>query len=68
MQDLCGDNMVMREKLIGLIGTVCVSPRSIVVYMSFQDLEAFNLALLEKQGWKLFHNHESLFYQVFKAK
>lgn len=36
--------------------------------MSFRDLETFNLALLTKQGWRLLHNYDSLFYKVLKAK
>lgn len=36
--------------------------------MGFRDLKSFNLALLEKQGWKLQINTSSLFYKVYKAK
>lgn len=36
--------------------------------MRFRDLEAFNLALLGKQGWHLLTNPASLLYRVFKAK
>ena len=36
--------------------------------MGFKDLKAFNLALLEKQGWRLQHESNSLFYHVFKSK
>ena len=35
---------------------------------SFRDLEAFNLALLAKQWWKLIHNEESLSFKVFKVR
>ena len=36
--------------------------------MGFKKLKQFNLALLAKQGWRLQTNHNSLVYQVLKAK
>lgn len=36
--------------------------------MGFRDLKTFNLALLDKQGWRLQTNSSSLFYRVYKAK
>ena len=36
--------------------------------MGFHDLEAFNLTLLAKQGWRLIHDSTSLFAEVFKEK
>ena len=36
--------------------------------MSFRDIQAFNLALLVKQAWRLIHNTHSLFYRVYKAR
>ena len=36
--------------------------------MGFRDLSLFNDFLLAKQVWKLFHNRDSFFYRVFKAR
>ena len=36
--------------------------------MGFQDIHAFNLAMLAKQAWRLTHHTHSLFYRVYKAR
>ena len=36
--------------------------------LGFQDLMAFNKALLVKQGWRLLSNTHSLFFRTFKSK
>ena len=36
--------------------------------MDFRDIQAFNLALLAKQAWRLIHNTHSLFYRLYKSK
>ena len=36
--------------------------------MGFCNLQAFNLAIFAKQGWRIFHNPNSLVAQVYKAR
>ena len=36
--------------------------------MGFRGINAFNLAMLAKQAWRLIHGTQSLFYQVYKAR
>ena len=36
--------------------------------MAFRNLQAFNLAMLAKQGWRLILNPNSLVAQIYKAR
>ncbi|KAL1357747.1 hypothetical protein AAHE18_05G276600 [Arachis hypogaea] len=36
--------------------------------LEFKDLEAFNLTMLAKQGWRLLKKLHSMFYKIFKYK
>ena len=36
--------------------------------MGFHNLQAFNLAMLAKQGWRLLTNPSSLVARIYKAK
>ena len=36
--------------------------------MGFKNLQAFNLAMLAKQGWRLLENPNSLVARMYKAK
>nr|XP_023912496.1 uncharacterized protein LOC112024088 [Quercus suber] len=36
--------------------------------MGFRNLQAFNLAMLAKQGWRLFENPNSLVARIYRAK
>ena len=36
--------------------------------MGFRDIQAFNLAMMAKQAWRLIHHTHSLFYRVYKVR
>ena len=36
--------------------------------LGFKDIETFNLAMLDKQVWRLLRSKDSFFYKVFKSK
>ena len=36
--------------------------------MGFKNLQAFNLAMLTKQGWRLISNPNSLVAQIYRAR
>ncbi|KAM1511682.1 hypothetical protein ACFX1Z_023335 [Malus domestica] len=36
--------------------------------LGFRDLYAFNMAVLAKQGWRVFHHPSSLVARIFKAR
>lgn len=57
---------MLEDRYIGLMWIPCVSkPEGC---LNFQDLEAFNLALLANQVWKLIASLDSLLNQVSRAK
>lgn len=45
-----------------------LTPPKEVGGLGFRDLSCFNLAMLTKQGWRLFANNTSLCHRVYKAK
>lgn len=38
-----------------------------IVVFGFRDIYLFNQVLLGKQCWRIFLNHNSLFYQILKS-
>ena len=56
------------EKKIHLINWKKLCTRKERSGMGFRDIQAFNLAMLAKQAWRLIHNIHSLFYRVYKSR
>ncbi|KAF5472052.1 hypothetical protein F2P56_008799 [Juglans regia] len=69
IQELWGVNSIhSHDRYLGLPSFVGKSKLSTFRDVKEKDLEAFNLALSAKQGWRLQTYTNSLFYRVFKAK
>ena len=54
------------EKSIGWIGKECVSKEE--EGMGFRDIEGFNTALLDRQGWRVCQDPDSLLSRMLKAR
>ena len=57
-----------KERKIHWLGWEQLCKSKCRIGLGFRDLSSFKLALLVKQEWRLFYNHNPLFYKVFKAK